>query len=158
MANSSLTVAAPSLRAVEQDDDFDLHDLRVFGRIPPDDNYDIVKLNGGVIVYDRVSIHVEGFLEGYLYVRESQHPSACMPWEDWLRYELDDGHVRRRAQPTSPLKTRREVVQAIRWPLGDRPKDNWAVRLASGHVDGPYYDWAFGRDFVGKVVGIYRQN
>ena len=72
-----------------------------------------------------------------------------MTWDSWLRLERDD--ERRRAGPAGPLAIQREVVQAIRWPSDDR----WSVRLSSGHVDGPYHDWAFGADFIGKVAGIY---
>ena len=125
--------------------------LRVFESIPPLD-HDVVVLGGIVAVFDTQLPHIEGIVEGAYYVRESQHPVANMSWEQWLRLERDDPDSHRRAQPRSPLKVTREVVQAIRWPHAD----NWALRLASGGVDGPYHEWAFGTDLIGKVVGIFR--
>lgn len=156
MASTALAIAKPSALVAESPG-FDFADMRIFTSVPAHDFYDVVALRGAVVVMDRSLIGREGILEGALYVRESQRPHACMQWGHWLRVELDQGEVHRRAGPVGPLKTRREVVQATRWLRDDgRPKDNWAVRLASGFVDGPYYDWSFGHDFIGKVVGIYR--
>lgn len=141
----------PALPAVAPDE-FDLRSFKIFGRIPDHPDFGIVALRGAVLVYDESDLHREGVVEGALYVRESQHPTACMDWERWLDLERDDARRSRRAQPSSPLKTRREVVQAVRAAAGDR----WGLRLASGAIDGPYYEWAFGRNLVGKIVGIYR--
>lgn len=134
-------------------DDFDVQDLRIFDHIPDHPDYGIVALRGSALIYDISPIHSEGIVEGAFYVRESQRPVACRPWQDWLRDEWEDRD--RRAGPNVPLAVTREVVRAVRWPRA-KEVDNWAVRLASGFTDGPYYDWWFGRDFVGKVVGIYR--
>lgn len=140
-------------QVIDQGDDFGLHDLRIFDHIPDHRDYGIVALRGLVVIYDVKPLHTEGVIEGAFYVREHQYPRACRPWQDWLRSEWDERD--RRAGPYSPLVITREVVRAIRWP---RPGEtnNWAARLASGFIDGPYYDWCFGHNFVGKVVGIYR--
>jgi hypothetical protein len=146
----ALTVR-PSLPAIPPTpSDFSFHGFRIFTSVPDHPDYGTVALHGMVVIYDERPIHMEGLVEGSFYVRESQHPVAAMAWESWLKSEWEDRA--RRGQPRSPLKTRREVVQAMRWPYAD----NWSVRLSSGFVDGPYHDWAFGYDFVGKVVGIYR--
>lgn len=129
--------------------DFGLLDLRIFDSIPRH-NHDVVVLRGIVAVYATDVIGREGILENAYYVRESQHPYSGMSWDQWLRLEVEDR--RPRSQPRGALRTRRQVVRAIRWPrTGD-----WALRLESGTVDGPYHDWAFGADLIGKVVGIYR--
>lgn len=141
------TVARPP--AVTPDADFNLHGLRIFTSIPDHCDYGIAALTGMVVIYDEKPLHTEGIIEGSFYVRESQHPYSGLGWEQWLQQELKD--CTPRSQPGSRLKTRREVVRAIRWPY----QDQWSLRLSSGHVDGPYLEWAFGSDFVGKVVGIY---
>lgn len=134
--------------------DFDLNDLRIFDSVPDHRDYGIVALQGLVVIYNISPIRREGIIDGAFYVRESQRPASCRSWQDWLRDEWDDRD--RKVGPNSPLTITREVVQAVRWPRRGKEADNWAVRLASGFTDGPYYDWWFGRDFVGKVVGIYR--
>jgi len=128
---------------------FDFSGFRIFTAVPDDRDCGVVALRGMVLIYDELPLHREGVVAGALYVRESQHPRSGMTWETWLRHEREDRQSR--SGPAGPLAIRREVVQAIRRP----GKDGWAVRLASGHVDGPYYDWAFGTDFIGRVVGIY---
>lgn len=151
---AQVLATCPSVpQVVDQSDDFDLHDLRVFDRIPEDSDYGIVAFRGLVAIYDIKPLRSEGIVEGAFYVRERQYPRACLPWEAWLRLEWEDRD--RRSSPYSPLAITREVVRSIRWPR-PRETNSWAVRLASGFIDGPYYDWCFGRDFVGKVVGIYR--
>ena len=152
MTSAAVAIAAPldcSLPTTETPG-FEFPDMRIFDTIPIHDDYDVVAVRGAVAVLDRVIVRREGVLDGSFYVRESQRTPACMPWDDWHRRELEDqSHgVRLRSR----LKIRREVVRAIRWPHGDC----WALRLASGFVDGPYHDWAFGSDLIGKVVGIYR--
>lgn len=129
--------------------EFDFSSFRVFTSVPNHRDYGIAALRGMVVVYDESSLHREGVIAGAFYVRQSQRPRSGMTWESWLQREYDDR--RPRCGPAGPLAIRHEVVQAIRWP-GD---DDWAVRLSSGHVDGPYYNWSFGTDFVGKVVGVY---
>lgn len=129
--------------------DFNLQDLRIFTSVPDHRDYGIATLRGLVLIYDEKPLHVEGIIEGAYYVRESQRPHACRPYRDWLESELEG--CRNKERIRVPLKISREVVQAIRWPYAE----DWAVRLSSGHVDGPYYDWAWGTDFIGKVVGIY---
>lgn len=141
------TVSRPL--ALTPDAGFDLHGLRIFTSIPDHRDFGIAALMGMVAVYDEKLLHTEGIIEGGFYVRESQHPHSGLGWEGWLQHELRDSSPR--SQPRSPLKTRREVVRAIRWPY----KEQWSLRLSSGYVDGPYHDWAFGSDFVGRVVGIY---
>lgn len=138
---------------VDPADEFEIHDLSIFERIPSGRDFGIVALHGKVVVYDSRPLSVEGVVEGAFYVRERQAPAGCRPWRDWVQDEFADAC--RRAGPGSPLITSREVVQAVRWPR-DKGENSWAVRLSSGFTDGPYYDWWFGRDFVGKVVGIYR--
>lgn len=128
---------------------FDFSSFRVFTSVPDHRDFGIVALRGMVVIYDESSLHRESVVAGAFYVRESQRPRSGMQWESWLERERDER--RRRCGPSGPLEIRREVVQAIQ-----RPGENgWAVRLASGHIDGPYYDWAFGTDFIGKVVGVY---
>lgn len=135
--------------ATAPDFDFDDHRLRIFTHVPAHD-HGIVALRGIVVVYDTQALHYEGVTEGAYYVRESQYTPAGMSWESWLQAEWQTRD--RRVSPYSRLTSRREVVQAIHWP---RP-DSWALRLASGAVDGPYIDGLFGFDLIGKVVGIYR--
>lgn len=135
-------------------DEFDFSGIRIFAHVPDHRDLGIVALKGIVAVYDIKPLYSEGIVEGAFYVRESQSPAGCRPWQDWLADEWEE-RGRRRAGPTSPLITRREVVRAVRYRRSDQ-EDNWAARLSSGFTDGPYYDWWFGRDFVGKVVGIYR--
>jgi hypothetical protein len=138
---------------IDPQEAFEFTGLRVFTSVPADRDYGIVALRGMVVIYDERPLHTEGILEGAFYVRESQRPASNI-WDDWLRREWEDRD--RRAGPYVPLVTRREVVQAVRFPRSDKTTNNWAVRLSRGFIDGPYYDWWFGRDFVGKVVGIYR--
>lgn len=147
----ALAIRTSVPQVVDPVDEFDLHDLRIFDSVPEDRDYGIIALKGIVVVYDGRPLSIEGVIEGAFYVREHQRTHA--PWQDWLRREWEDRD--RRCGPNVPLSVSREVVQAVRWPRG-KDGDNWAVRLSSGFTDGPYYDWWFARDFVGKVVGIYR--
>lgn len=149
MATTALVIADPQPRLPAVEDRFDLTELQIFERIP-ERGHGVAVLRGLVVVYETNSIHYEGIVEGAFYVRERQRPAAGMVWDSWLRREWEDRTPR--IQPRAMLCIDREVVRAIRWP----GPDDWAVRLASGHVDGPYFDWAFGTDFVGKVVGIYQ--
>lgn len=126
--------------------------LKVFRSIPAY-HHGIVALRGAVIVYETDTLYREGVQDGSFYVVESQYPPANMAWESWLWAECEDEHKHRRAQPRSPLKTSREVVQAIRCPGGE---DRWWYRLPSGFTDGPIQGWSIGHNFVGKVAGIYR--
>lgn len=142
----ALSASVPAVRPPE--DEFDPQDFRVFTSIPDHRDFGIVALRGLVVIYDETPLHTEGIIEGAFYVREHQRPTSGI-WDDWLRREWDDRD--RRHGPNVPLKVSREVVRAVRYPRSD----HWAVRLASGFTDGPYHDWWFGRDFVGKVVGIY---
>jgi hypothetical protein len=125
--------------------------MAIFATIPAH-GYGIVVLRGMVAVYDTEILHREDVQEGAFYVRESQRPPSCLPWVTWLREAVADEAEHRTVGPHSPLVIRREVVQAIRWPY---PED-WALRLEGGSwVDGPYREGAFGRDLVGKVVGLF---
>lgn len=128
---------------------FDFSDLRIFTSIPKY-HHDVVAMHGLVVVYDTGCIGREGIQIGKLYVREHQRPYAMRNWEEWLKHEWDERE--RRCGPAVRLRTNREVVQAIHWPR----EDGLSLRMASGGVDGPYHDWAFGTDLIGKVVGIYR--
>lgn len=152
MASTALTVVTHLSSVPSPTSDFDLHSLRIFTSIPDHRDIGIVALHGMVVIYDEKPIQLEGIVDGSFYVRESQHPAAAMDWERWLLAEWKCEYRARNGQPSSLLKTRREVVKAMRWPYAD----NWSVRLSSGHIDGPYHGWAFGRDLVGKVVGLYR--
>lgn len=142
--------SAPLAAVAGLADEFEIPDFQVFKSVPADRDFGIAALQGMVVVYDIRPLRFEGVVEGAFYVRESQRPAASRPWADWLRGELEERN--RLAGPSVPLETRREVVRAIR----QQHSDLWSVHLASGFVDGPYHDWWFGRDFVGKVVGIYR--
>lgn len=150
MPSTSLAVLAQPLSPISPSCDFDFDGLAIFRHIPDNDDFGIAALHGFAVIYDQSPLCREGIIAGSLYVRESQQPEACMSWDRWLEEELRDRAPRR--QPPGRLKTRRQVVQAIRW----RDGEHWAVRLASGAIDGPYCDWAFGTDLVGKVVGVYR--
>lgn len=130
-------------------DGFDFSDLRVFSHIP-EGGFDVVAMCGGVIVFDRQAHHWGPIEVGKLYVRESQHPPGASAYSDWLDRERED--ARSRGQPFALLKTRREVVQAITHPATGGP----AYRLACGFIDGPYKEWCYSYDIVGKVVGVYR--
>lgn len=131
------------------EEQFDTSELRVFTSIPDDRDIGIAVLLGLVVVYDEKPLHMEGIVEGAYYVRENQRPHAGMSWESWLALETD---TKRAAQLRGRLRTSREVVKAVQWPM----EGKWSARLASGHIDGPYREWAFGQDFIGKVIGIYR--
>jgi hypothetical protein len=124
-------------------------DLRTFSAVPDCRDYGIVAMAGVVLIYDSRPLRLEGVVENALYVRESQRPVACMAWSTWLSREWEQRGEQ--VGPAGPLTISREVVQAIRWPHAD----SWALRLSSGHVDGPYHEWAFGRDLIGRIVGIY---
>lgn len=139
----------PNLPATPNDDRFDFSELRIFTSIPPY-HYDVVPMRGLVVVYDKECLGREGIQPGKFYVRESQRPYAAMPWEAWLRREWEDRE--RRGGPAGRLHVNRYVVQVIRWPRSD----HMGFKLESGFSDGPYHDWAFGLDIIGKVVGIYR--
>jgi len=150
MATQLAVIGGPAFAPALPDPAFTLADMAIFTAIPAHD-HEVAALNGMVVVFNAVSIHREGILEDAFYVRESQQPAACMSWESWLKLEASERDLSRMGCPRSPLRIRREVVQAIRWPYAN----NWSVRLASGHIDGPYHDWAFGRDLIGKVVGLF---
>lgn len=139
-------VSVPALIEAEAAS-FDFSDLRIFTEIPRQ-NHDVVAMHGLVIVFDRLALQHEGVQTGKLYVREGQRPHSAQSWEAWLAAEQE--HSERRAQPWNPLRTSREVVQAIEHPAGGP-----AFRLASRFIDGPYKDYAYGIDLIGKVVGIY---
>jgi hypothetical protein len=134
---------------IEEAASFDFSDLRVFTSIPRY-HYDVVAMRGLVVVYDRECLGREGIQMGKLYVRENQLPPSSMPWDQWLKSEWAEREDRHK--PYSRLTVRREVVLAFTHPRHGGP----CVRLDSGHVDGPYHEWAFGMDLIGKVVGIYR--
>ena len=131
-----------------QPNGFDFSDLRIFTSIPRY-HHDVAAMHGLVVVYDTDCIGREGIQLGKLYVREHQQPFSNMSWEGWLQREWDERH--RRAGPSARLRTSREVVQAIHWPY----EGDLALRMATGGVDGPYYEWAYGSDLIGKVVGVY---
>ena len=154
MTSTALARADHPLAPPTEELTFAFSDLRVFTSIPAH-HHDIIAFRGAVLVFctDFRCCH-ETVEEGALYVRESQRPAANMLWESWLRLECEEAFRYRNHCPRSPLKIVREVVQAVRWPR----RDAWALRLASGFVDGPYKDWAFGTDLVGKIVGVYRPN
>jgi hypothetical protein len=150
---SALALATTLPSPCEQAQEFSVQDLRIFTSIP-DRHHEIVALRGAVIVYDTDSKGREGFVEeGGLYVIEHQYTPAGMPYDSWLRHELEDSI--RRAQPWSKLKTSREVIRLERHP---KMTDKWGYRLASGFWDGPLHEWAICFPMVGKVVGIYRPN
>lgn len=128
---------------------FDFSDLRIFTSIPRC-HHDVAVMHGLVVVYDTDCIGREGIQIGKLYIRESQRPYAMFSWEEWLKLEWEERD--RRCGPSSFLRTRREVVQAVHHRHGS----GLALRMATGGVDGPYHDWAFGRDLIGKVVGVYQ--
>lgn len=130
---------------------FTLPGLQIFDRVP--EHCGVAALQGAVVVYDPDILHREEVQEGAFYVRESQRPAALMQWETWLRLEVQEQFCSPGSQPRSPLRTAREVIQLVRRPVGE--PDRWWHRLASGFLDGPYYDWAFALNLVGKVVGIY---
>lgn len=127
---------------------FDFSDLRIFTSIPRY-HHDVAVMRGSVVVYDTECIGRESVQIGKLYIRENQRPYSMMSWEGWLQREWQERH--RRAGPSVRLRTCREVVQAINWPH----EGDLALRMATGGVDGPYHDWAFGTDLIGKVVGLY---
>lgn len=127
---------------------FDFSNLRRFDQIPPHDTFDVVPMRGLVVVFDRKALDIEGIQPGQLYVRESQRPCGAMAWRDWLETEARHGDF---AGPASLLRTRRGVVQAIPHPRHGGP----SFRLDSGFVDGPYKEWCYGHNLVGKVVGVY---
>ena len=127
---------------------FDFSDLQVFDTIPRY-NHDVVPMHGLVIVFDKLAFRYEGFIEGKLYVRENQRPAANLRYDSWLDLEREYGQP---AGPSSPLVTHREVVRYVTHAPTGLP----ALRMDSRFVDGPYQEWAFGRNLVGKVVGIYR--
>jgi hypothetical protein len=146
--SASLAVRTTLAPAAPEAASFDIACLQIFSEIPAF-HHDVVALSGMVAVYDYECLGREGIEEGGFYVRESQHTPAAMSWDRWLTAELQDRTPR--CQPRSPLKVRREVVRAFRCPQ----TGNWALQLASGFIDGPYHDWSFGTDLIGKVVGIY---
>ena len=152
MGALAITSSVPA--TLDHAQDFHLHDLRVFTSIPKH-GYDVVVLRGAVIVYD-TDAHRDGKTEdGAFYVVERQRTPSMMPWGNWLTLELRDGAGR--GGPFSPLKTSREVIQAVRLKRGTN-EERWFYRLAGGFCDGPLCDWAVGLDFIGRVVGIYRPN
>lgn len=156
LANPARTVETPrkslvpAVMAGAEDSEaaFDLTNLRIFTSVPDHPDFGIVALRGMVVVYDERPLQQEGVVEGAFYVREGQRPRSGLTWQTWLNLE---SARRNDVGPAAPLAIRREVVKAIHWPHAER----WSVRLASGHVDGPYDDATFGSDFIGKVVGIY---
>ena len=122
-------------------------DLRVFDAIPPH-RHDIVTLAGAVIVYETDCLCREPIEDGGIYVIESQHPVAGMSYQAWLDREA--ANPAPRAQPDSPLKTRREVVQVV------QKKGHWWQVQPSGFHDGPFSEWTIAHNMVGKVAGIYQ--
>jgi hypothetical protein len=143
LARTSTAIAVPA------NPGFDFTGFQVFTSVPDHPECGIVALNGMVVIYDTRPRFQEGVIEGAFYVRETQRPQSRLMWETWLNLEWNDRTPR--SGPRGPLSIRREVVQAIRWPY----PDDWALRLSTGHVDGPFVDWAFDIDLIGKVVGIY---
>lgn len=150
MSRALTCIERPGLPPANLDEGpgFDFSDLRIFTSIPRH-QHDVVAMHGLVVVYDTDCIGREGIQFGKLYVREHQRPYAMRNWEDWLKHEWAERD--RRCGPAVRLRTNREVVQAIQHRNGGP-----ALRMATGGVDGPYYEWAFGSNLIGKVVGIYR--
>ncbi|WP_126174355.1 hypothetical protein [Altericroceibacterium xinjiangense] len=146
--NATALASAASLPVlIAAKEDFSFNGMRIFTSIP-DYHYDVAALRGMVIVYDRECLSRDPIKEGNFYVVESQYPVGGMSWEMWL--ELERGDRTSRAQPSSPLRTRREVVEAV------RRDGRWWHRLPSGFHDGPFQEWAVAHQMVGKVVGLYR--
>ena len=144
MSNSSPTPAP-----IAEPEGFDVSELHIFTSIPRY-HHDVVALRGLVVVFDTECLRREGIQMGKLYVRQNQSPPSSMAWEEWLKQEWADRE--RRHGPVSRLRISREVVLAFAHPRHGGP----CVRLDSGYVDGPYHEWAFGMDLIGKVVGVYR--
>lgn len=148
MRNTALALAAPSAPAVTSDA-FTLPELRVYTSIPDYRCYGIATLRGGVVVYEDCLCR-EGVVEGAFYVVENQNTPANMGYDRWLEEEWDG--AARRAQPRSPLKVSRRVVQLVRHP---KMANHWLRRESSGFSDGPFPDWSVGFNLIGRVVGIY---
>lgn len=142
--SGALSLAAPETEAFAEN----AQDLAAYNFVPC--GCDVVPLGGLVAIFDRDTLRREEITEGAYYVRERQRPRASMPWSNWLALETQDATPR--SGPASPLQIEREVVRAIRWRCGDQ----WALQSAEGYTDGPFYDWAFGHDFIGKVIGLYQ--
>lgn len=122
-------------------------ELERFRTVPQGRDFDVATVMGLVVVFDRKPIFSEGIVEGRLYVRENQRSPGGAPWDAWLKLELERSEGGR---PSSQLITSREVVQAVVHPAGGP-----AFRLANRFVDGPYREWAYGLDVIGKVIGLY---
>jgi hypothetical protein len=152
MRNTALARAESADTCALIDSGFMLGDLQVFATIPTHD-HEVVVLRGAVVVYDTSALHFEEIQENAFYVIERQRTAACMPWENWLRQEVQANFLGRWHSPRSPLKTSREVVQLVRWP---RDEGLWGYRYAGGFRDGPMETWGACHGIVGKVVGIYR--
>lgn len=129
---------------------FNFAELSIFTAIPNHRDVDVVGMNGMVIVFDKRLHLLSDLQEGALYVREFQRPPSNMAWRNWLNLELEHEGQEGRHSPFSSLNIVREVVQAVTYMGGP------AMRLASGFIDGPYKEWSYGSDLIGKVVGIYR--
>ena len=96
----AVAIRASVPQTIDPTDDFNLQDLRIFSSIPDHRDWGIVAMKGIVVVYDRTPLYQEGVVEGAFYVRESQSPAGCRPWQDWLADEWED-RGRRRAGPGS---------------------------------------------------------
>lgn len=140
----ALTLAVPESEAFAES----AQDLAIFNFVPS--GCDVVPLGGMVAIFDRDTLCREEITEGAYYVRERQRPRAGILWSNWLALEARDATPR--FGPASPLQIEREVVRAVRWRRGDQ----WALQSAEGYTDGPFHDWAFGHDVIGKVIGLYQ--
>lgn len=148
MTATSLVPADQPIPDLQLDDEaFSFDDMRVFTSIP-EHHHDVVALGGIVAVYETDTLCREPIRDGAFYVVESQYPVGGMSWQSWL--DLETAHGSPRAQPHTPLKTRRRVIKAV-WR-----KDRWWHALPSGFHDGPFDEWAVAFSFVGKVAGVYQ--
>lgn len=133
----------------QEPEGFTLPEMRVFTSIPDCHYYGIATLRGAVVVYEDC-LGREGVIEGAFYVVEDQNAPSGLTFDRWLQGEWEG--AARRAQPFSPLKISRRVVQLVRCEGMD---GHWWQHQSSGFSDGPYPDWSVCFNLVGKVVGIY---
>lgn len=123
----------------------DLLKLKVLAQVPT--GCGVAVLAGAVIVYDEGD--VQSLDQGWLYVIEHQRMPAGMHRQTYHEQSLE--HLRRREHAIQ-VETKREVVRVERSALNP---EYWQYTKASGHTEGPLYEWGLMTMIVGRVVGFY---
>lgn len=150
---TSMSLAAEAIKDRYSDQRHDGAALRIFDRVPPQfgvaaaEHDSALIRRGEVAVYDSASVHIEGLIDGAVYVIEYQHARGHLPQRLWAD------------APNLRMETKRQLVIVRRHRTRE---DRWVAHplrnCQPGYFvcsDGPYEAHHLADKIVGRVVGIY---